>query len=200
MYGCIYLSLVRKIWREETVPQKLGEGMFVMLYKEKGKVNDRSKYRCICLLNHAYKLLSAALLRRLVLDCDGWLPESQAGFMKARGCPDNIVALALRQHSPGHLPRAHRLAPQGAGGCSGGRAGGRARSPLLGSRLAPARRPRGALAARGNSDPGDLEATLVIRRFVIGRRLHCTAGSATSLARGVAATLAGGVALSLSPP
>ena len=23
MYGCVYLSLVRKIWREETVPQKL---------------------------------------------------------------------------------------------------------------------------------------------------------------------------------
>eukprot|EP01048_Picozoa_sp_COSAG05_P005185 COSAG05_NODE_302_length_11841_cov_253.738801_1_plen_171_part_00 len=70
------------------------QGLFVMLYKGKGKIDDRSKYRCICLLNHAYKLLSAALLRRLVLDCDGWLPESQAGFRKARGCPDNIVALA----------------------------------------------------------------------------------------------------------
>ena len=65
------------------MPEQLVEGLFVMLYKGKGKVNDRSKYCCICLLNHVYKLLSAALLRRLVLDCDGWLPESQARFMKA---------------------------------------------------------------------------------------------------------------------
>eukprot|EP01050_Picozoa_sp_SAG11_P008248 SAG11_NODE_718_length_7584_cov_10.771009_2_plen_464_part_00 len=87
-------ALVRQIWKEEVVPEKLVEGLFIMLYKGKGKINDRSKYRCICLLNHAYKLLSAVLLRRLAIECDSWLPESQAGFRKARGCPDNIVTLA----------------------------------------------------------------------------------------------------------
>ena len=46
-------ALVRRIWKEETVPEKLVEGLFVMLYKGKGKIDDRSKYRCICLLNHA---------------------------------------------------------------------------------------------------------------------------------------------------
>ena len=29
-----------------------------------------------------------------MIECDDWLLESQAGFRKARGCPDNIVALA----------------------------------------------------------------------------------------------------------
>eukprot|EP01048_Picozoa_sp_COSAG05_P015212 COSAG05_NODE_1808_length_4041_cov_7733.319127_5_plen_178_part_00 len=86
--------LVGRIWREETVPESMVAGLFVMLYKGKGKTDDRTKYRCICLLNHAYKLLSAVLLRRLVVDCDDWLPESQAGFRKARGCPGGNPEIA----------------------------------------------------------------------------------------------------------
>ena len=54
--------LVSQIWREETVPESMVAGLFVMLYKGKGKTDDRTKYRCICLLNHAYKLLSAVLI------------------------------------------------------------------------------------------------------------------------------------------
>ena len=65
-----------------------------MVYKGKGSSDDMSKYRCICLLNHAYKLLSAVLLRRLAAECEAWLPENQAGFRRLRGCQDNVYILA----------------------------------------------------------------------------------------------------------
>jgi hypothetical protein len=67
------------------VPEEMVRGLFVMVYKGKGSSDDMSKYRCICLLTHAYKLLSAVLLRRLARECEKWLPQSQAGFRRFRG-------------------------------------------------------------------------------------------------------------------
>ena len=88
------IDLVSRIWEEEEVPEDLVRGLFVMVYKGKGSSDDMSKYRCICLLNHAFKLLSAVLLRRLAAECEAWLPESQAGFRRLWGCQDNIYILA----------------------------------------------------------------------------------------------------------
>ena len=34
-----------------------------MMFKNKGSVNDRSKYRCVGLLPHAYKKMSLIMLR-----------------------------------------------------------------------------------------------------------------------------------------
>eukprot|EP01050_Picozoa_sp_SAG11_P031238 SAG11_NODE_9617_length_895_cov_5.216080_2_plen_68_part_00 len=67
---------MRRIWRGEEVPEEMVRGLFVMVYKGKGSSDDMSKYRCICLLTHAYKLLSAVLLRRLARECEKWLPQS----------------------------------------------------------------------------------------------------------------------------
>ena len=55
-------------------------GVFVMLFKNKGSSDDCSKYRMICLLPHAYKMLSTLLLHRLRFECEGFLNECQAGF------------------------------------------------------------------------------------------------------------------------
>ena len=63
-----------------------------MLYKKKDR-NDYSNYRAICLLCHAYKLLSAVIGRRLHGDLENILPDSQAGFRAARGIRDNICIL-----------------------------------------------------------------------------------------------------------
>ena len=52
--------------------------IFVMLFKNKGSSDDCSKYRMICLLPHAYKMLSTVLLHRLRLECEGFLNECQA--------------------------------------------------------------------------------------------------------------------------
>ena len=71
------------------------QAKFVMISKNKGSSNDPSKYRCIGLLNHAYKVLSLIMLMRLLhcsessLCIDDW----QAGFRAARGCRDNTFIL-----------------------------------------------------------------------------------------------------------
>ena len=63
-----------------------------MLYK-KGCRDDFGNYRAICLLCHAYKILSAVLARRLHLQLADILPDSQAGFRPARGTRDNVCIL-----------------------------------------------------------------------------------------------------------
>ena len=66
-----------------------------MIYKKKGSHNDCSKYRAIGLLNHAYKIMSVVLLRRLVRECHEFFSEWQAGFRAQRGCRDNILLLRV---------------------------------------------------------------------------------------------------------
>ena len=39
-------------------------------------------------------MVSTILLRRLAAECEHYLPESQAGFRRFRGCQDNIYILA----------------------------------------------------------------------------------------------------------
>ena len=68
-------------------------GEFFMTWKRKGSAADRTKYRAICIHNHSYKLLSVLLLKRLSQETEKFLPESQAGFRKGRGCRDNITVL-----------------------------------------------------------------------------------------------------------
>ena len=75
------------------MPESLAEGCFIALFKNKGSPNDFTKYRFICPLNHAYKVISAYLLLRLVRETDGYLPESQAGFRKGRSTRDNLYIL-----------------------------------------------------------------------------------------------------------
>ena len=84
--------ICRLMWTTEQIPADLVRGIFVMLYK-KGQRDDFGNYRAICLLCHAYKLLSAVVARRLMDVLDGHLPDTQAGFRPARGCRDNVCAL-----------------------------------------------------------------------------------------------------------
>ena len=87
------IELLQKVWDTEEVPVKFAQATFVMLYKHKGSKNDPSKYRCIGLLNHCYKVLSQCLLQRLSAETDGYLADWQAGFRKLRGCRDNVMML-----------------------------------------------------------------------------------------------------------
>ena len=61
-------NLLDYIWKHECLPENLVTGKFVMLWKgsNKGPSDDPSTYRCICLLNHAYKVLSVIMLNRLL--------------------------------------------------------------------------------------------------------------------------------------
>ena len=84
--------VARLIWDTELVPPMLVRGIFMMLYK-KGAKDSFSNYRAICLLCHAYKLISAVIARRLHVELAQILPDSQAGFRPARGTRDNVCIL-----------------------------------------------------------------------------------------------------------
>ena len=91
----ICYKLLARIWQEEHVPIDLVMANFKMLYKRKGSPNNPAKYRCIGLLNSAYKVLSAVMLRRLMNETKWYLQDWQAGFgfRQARGCRDNVMIL-----------------------------------------------------------------------------------------------------------
>ena len=80
------------IWNTEQVPVEMMIGIFIMLYKKNSR-DDFNNYRAICLLCHAYKLLSAVIARRLHIQLADILPDSQAGFRPARGTRDNVCIL-----------------------------------------------------------------------------------------------------------
>ena len=80
------------IWDSESMPPELVKGIFAMFYKKNSK-DDFSNYRAICLLCHAYKLISAVIARRLHVELEPILPDSQAGFRPARGTRDNVCVL-----------------------------------------------------------------------------------------------------------
>ena len=66
---------LRRVWREECVPDELVLCVFVLIFKRKGSRDDCSKYRAIGLLNHSYKILSVCLLKRIVAECKGYLSD-----------------------------------------------------------------------------------------------------------------------------
>ena len=72
------VELLQRIWVDEEVPEEFAKAVFVMLYKNKGSPNDPSKYRCIGLLSHAYKVLSIRTPRMrdkpLPFGMAGWVP------------------------------------------------------------------------------------------------------------------------------
>ena len=84
--------IIRLIYDSEIIPTELVRGVFIMLYKKSDR-NNFSNYRAICLLCHAYKLLSAVIANKLHIGMEQVLPDSQAGFRKSRGTRDNICIL-----------------------------------------------------------------------------------------------------------
>ena len=68
-------KFLEKIWSKEKVPPNLVVCVFVMIYKNKGSPDDFTKYRAIGLLNHAYKIMSVVLLRRLVNECGDFFSD-----------------------------------------------------------------------------------------------------------------------------
>ena len=90
----LLFNLVRRCWDEEDVPIDVVIGVFVIVFKRKGSSQDFSKYRFICLLIHAFKLMSCYLLSQFVPMAECLQPETQAGFRKHRNTRDNIFLLA----------------------------------------------------------------------------------------------------------
>jgi len=89
---CELFRIAMLIWDTESIPSDIIIGIFIMLYKKNSR-DDFGNYRAICLLCHAYKLISAVIARRLHSQLEHILPDSQAGFRPARGTRDNVCIL-----------------------------------------------------------------------------------------------------------
>ena len=87
-------ALIRRMWLEEDVPSDLVLCDLITIYKGKGSADDFTKYRCLGMLTHSYKVLSTLLLKRMIEEVNDFLPESQAGFRKLRSTRDNVLILA----------------------------------------------------------------------------------------------------------
>jgi hypothetical protein len=87
-------GLVKDYWAKEDVPSDAVIGVFVTIFKNKGSSENFSKYRFICLLNHAFKLMSCYLLLKFMPLAECLQPETQAGFRKHRSTRDNIFLLS----------------------------------------------------------------------------------------------------------
>ena len=61
----LLVELIQRIWDTEVVPADFGEAKFVMIFKNKGSADDPTKYRCLGMLNHSYKVLSQCMLARI---------------------------------------------------------------------------------------------------------------------------------------
>lgn len=87
--------ILQMIWSQEYVPPALVRAAFIMLYKNKGSVDNPAMYRCIGLLPHAYKILSLVMLERIMSQCSDYLSDWKAGFRPESDCRDNILLLRL---------------------------------------------------------------------------------------------------------
>lgn len=85
---------MKRIWREDTIPQDWRNGIIVPLHK-RGDKERAENYRGITLLCTAYKIYAEILRKRLEkeIELKGMLPEGQAGFRKGRSTIDNIFIL-----------------------------------------------------------------------------------------------------------
>lgn len=88
------VELMRRIWREDTIPQDWRNGIIVPLHK-RGDKERAENYRGITLLCTAYKIYAEILRKRLEkeIELKGMLPEGQAEFRKGRSTIDNIFIL-----------------------------------------------------------------------------------------------------------
>ena len=85
-------ELIDECWTQEVLPAEMCVGQFLFLYKNKGSANDTSKYRCLCLLSHFYKLFATVLLHAIQTEIgDDYLPDQQAGFRPGRSVRDQLL-------------------------------------------------------------------------------------------------------------
>ena len=90
-------GIVRRIFDEGAVPNKLVVVLFVMLYKgaKKGTVDEFDAYRPIGLLSHAWKLAEAVFMEELAADTELFLEPANQGSRLGRGARDNILRLRI---------------------------------------------------------------------------------------------------------
>ena len=83
-------SLCQQIWKTQQWPQDWKKSVFILILK-KGNAEECSHYLRIALISHASKVMLKILQARLqqYMNCE--LSDVQVGFIKGRGCRDQIA-------------------------------------------------------------------------------------------------------------
>ena len=82
-------SLLQRVWREGTVVEDWKHAELVPIPK-KGDLKHCDNWRGISLLDVVGKVFARVIQERLQIIAEKYLPESQCGFRKGRGCTDMI--------------------------------------------------------------------------------------------------------------
>ena len=88
----LFTDLFHSIWDSETIPDDWNKGMIVKLPK-KGDLRNCNNWRGITLLSVPGKIFCRILLNRIDDAINTKLRQEQAGFIKGKGCIDQIFAL-----------------------------------------------------------------------------------------------------------
>ena len=83
-------SICQQIWKTQQWPSDWKRSVFIPIPK-KGTAKECSNYRTIALISHASEVMLKILQARLQQYMNWELPDSQAGFRKARGTRDQIA-------------------------------------------------------------------------------------------------------------
>ena len=86
------LELCELIWVGERFPEAWKTSVVVPVFK-KGSKSSCANYRPISLINVAYKVFEAVILKRIRSEVDANLRENQGGFRPGRSTVDQIFAL-----------------------------------------------------------------------------------------------------------
>lgn len=91
--------MIANLWKEQKVPDSITLARVVSLYKT-GDPEKQENYRPISLLNTFYKIIAAALQRRLAGTLDHLLMKTQYGFRQHRSTIDALfVAKRLQEYA-----------------------------------------------------------------------------------------------------
>ncbi|GFS22439.1 endonuclease-reverse transcriptase [Elysia marginata] len=86
------VSLFKKVWSGEKVPDAWKKGTLIKLPK-KGDLSQCNNWRGINLLSVPGKIFCPVILYRIKFSVDKALREEQAGFREGRSCVDQIFIL-----------------------------------------------------------------------------------------------------------
>jgi sorting nexin-29 len=86
------LMLIRKCWRERSIPEEWGQARVKSILKI-GKGDNCSNYRGISLLNSGYKIYAKIITQRFKTISEAILLEEQNGFRISRSCIDNVFII-----------------------------------------------------------------------------------------------------------
>ncbi|XP_065189682.1 uncharacterized protein LOC135820293 [Sycon ciliatum] len=86
------MELFGDVWRDGCVPREWADATLIPIPK-KGDLSQCDNWRGIALLDVVGKVLASVLQRRLQVFAEEFLPESQCGFRRGRGCSDMIFTV-----------------------------------------------------------------------------------------------------------